>query len=115
MYADGMIYEAIDEQLRNRGWRKVATGTWLYDRTVTMHAAIWAKPASQASSRYNEDDQLDENMPIPETRDGFLYTCWPFWVGEYLTAEEAKKAADKKPWGPVTWSAMTTENSNNLF
>jgi len=105
LYAGGMN---IDELLSNRGWHKVATGTWLYDRTVPMPVAIWAKPASQASSRYDEDDELDENKPIPDTRDGFLYTCWPFNGGEYLTADEAKKAADKTPWGPVIWSTMAS-------
>lgn len=33
-----------EEDRRARGWRKVATGTWLYDRTVPT-IAIWAKPA----------------------------------------------------------------------
>jgi hypothetical protein len=86
-----------------RGWRKVAIGTWLYDRRVPMPVAIWAKPASQASSRYDEDDQLDESKPIPETRDGFLFTCWPWGGGDYLTIEEARTAASEKPWGPINW------------
>ena len=93
----------IDKQLEERGWRKVATGTWFYDRTVPMPASIWAKPARLASSRFDEDDKLDETKPIPETLDGFLYCCWPTHVGEHLTIESAKAAADAKPWGPVKW------------
>ena len=79
----------------------VATGTWLYDRTVPMRISVYAKPARFASSRYDDDDQLDHSRPIPETKDGFLYFCWPGETGEYLTIEDAKAAADIQPWGPV--------------
>jgi hypothetical protein len=85
-----------------RGWRKVATGTWFYDKTIPKPIAVWAKPASEASSRYDEDDKLDESRPIPETRDGFLYVTRP-GRGEFLTLEEAKASADAQPWGPVAW------------
>ena len=92
-----------DEMLEERGWRKVATGTWFYDQTVPMPICIWAKPARDASSLFDEDDQLDESKPIPETKDGFLYCCWPGHCGEHLTIDEAKAAANAKPWGPIKW------------
>jgi hypothetical protein len=41
--------KSIDDLLEERGWRKVATGTWLYDQSVPMPVSIWAKPAHQAS------------------------------------------------------------------
>jgi hypothetical protein len=85
-----------------RGWRKVVTGTWFYDGTVPNPIAVWAKPASESYSRYDEDDELDEHNPIPETRDGFLYCTVP-GQGEFLTVEEAKASADAQPWGPVRW------------
>jgi hypothetical protein len=81
----------------------VATGTWFYDRTAPMQISIYAKPAHFASSRYDEDDRLDESSPIPETIDGFLYFCFPGKSGEYLTIDDAKAWVDAQPWGPVTW------------
>ena len=81
----------------------VATGTWLYDRTAPQRIAIYAKPARFASSRYDDDDELDESRPIPDTKDGFLYYCRPGWSGDHLTIEDAKASADAQPWGPVTW------------
>jgi hypothetical protein len=83
----------------------VATGTWLYDRTVLRPISILRKPASMAYSRFDEVmDQIDENRPIPETKDGFLYFCSLGKSGEHFTAEDAKAWADAQPWGPVTWS-----------
>jgi hypothetical protein len=83
----------------------VATGTWLYDRTIPRRIAVYAKPARFAASRYDEDDQLDESKPIPETLDGFLYFLVPGGDGdgEHLTIDAAKAAADAQPWGPVVW------------
>jgi hypothetical protein len=89
--------------LRERGWREVATGTWLYSGSVPYPITVWAKPASESYSRYDWDDQLDESRPIPETRDGFLYCTLP-GQGEYLTIDDAKTSADSQPWGPVTWN-----------
>jgi hypothetical protein len=93
----------FDAMAERMGWRKVATGTWFYDRTVPMKMAVWAKPAHLASSRFDEDDQLIESRPIPETIDGFLYFCWPGSCGEHLTIDAAKAAADVNPWGPIKW------------
>jgi hypothetical protein len=93
-----------DAVMEAYGWRKIATGTWFYDRTVPMEIAVWAKPACLASSRFDEDDQLIESRPIPETKAGFLYFCWPGESGEYMTVEEAKGEADTQPWGPVMWN-----------
>lgn len=84
------------------GWRKVATGSWLYDGIVPMPIAIWAKPASQSASRYDGDERLDETRPIPQTIDGCLYSPIP-GRGEYLTANEAQASADTEPWGPIRW------------
>jgi hypothetical protein len=92
-----------DAMLKQRGWRRVATGTWFYDQTVPMPISVWAKPPRDASSRFDEDDQLDEGRPIPETKDGFLYCCWPGNCGEHLSVEEARVAANAQPWGPVKW------------
>lgn len=92
-----------EASMEGHGWRKVVTGTWFYDRTVPMELSVWAKPARLASSRFDEDDHFIENSPIPETKDGFLYFCWPGRFGEYMTVEEAKAAADAEPWGPIKW------------
>jgi len=83
--------------------RMVAGGTWLYDGTVRQRLAIYAKPARFAASRYDDNDQLDETRPIPNTKDGFLYYCWPGRSGEHLTIEDVKAWADAQPWGPVNW------------
>jgi hypothetical protein len=96
----------IDAELEGRGWRKVASGTWFYDRTAPMTASIWAAPAHLL--RVDECGQFDETVPVPENLDGFLYFCWPNNDGPYLTAEAAKAAADAKPWGPFRWH----QNSN---
>jgi hypothetical protein len=104
---EGAVVKSIDDLLEKRGWRKVATGTWLYDRTVPMPASIWAKPAHLASSRFDEDDQLDESTPIPATEDGYLYCGWPYSGGDHLTIEEAKAVASAQPWGPITWDEIS--------
>jgi hypothetical protein len=97
------VNDSLSAELEGRGWRKIVSGTWFYDRTVPMRMSVWAKPARLASSRFDEDDHLDESKPIPETKDGYLYCCWPGNCGEPLTIEDAKSAADTQPWGPVTW------------
>jgi hypothetical protein len=61
------------------GWRKVATGTWLYGQTVPMSVSIWAS-AYLTNSRSEEDDKLDQSK-----------------------IDAAKAKADAKPWGPVKW------------
>lgn len=83
--------------------RIVARGTWLYDGTVPQRIVIYAKDARFASSRYDDDEQLDERRPIPDTLDGFLYYCWPGSSGEQRSIEDAKAWADAQPWGPVIW------------
>jgi len=92
-----------EEDRKARGWRKVATGIWLYGGTVPYSIDVWAKPASESYSRYDDDEQLDESRPIPETKDGFLYSTWP-GQGEFLTVEDAKASADAQPGGPVKWA-----------
>jgi hypothetical protein len=77
--------KATDDLWNELGYRKVASGTWYYDRTVPMPVAIWAKPAHLSSSRFDEDEQLIESSPIPATKDGNLYVCWPGNCGEHLT------------------------------
>jgi hypothetical protein len=89
--------------LEKQGWRKVATGSWLYDGVVPKPISVWSKPAHLSSSRFDEDDQLDDTKPIPETLDGLLYCCRPGGRGEFLTVEEAEAGADAQPWGPVKW------------
>ena len=94
---------STDAHMERLGRRKVASGTWYYDRTVPMRISVWAKPAAQASSRYDDDDQLDESRPIPTTVDGFLYFCWPGGRGEHQSVDAAKAETDYQPWAPVTW------------
>jgi hypothetical protein len=101
------MVNSIDDLLVERGWRKVASGVWYYDQTVPMPASIWAKPPHLASSRFNDDQQLVESAPIPATKDGFLYCCWPGHCGEHLTIDEAKAAASAKPWGPIHWDEIS--------
>lgn len=80
----------------------VATGTWLYDGTVPTRMMIYKVPARLAPTRYNDDDELDESSPVPETPDGFIYV--PSSGSDFgWTIDEAKRAADRSPWGPVNW------------
>ena len=89
--------------MSNEGeFKVVARGTWLYDGIVPRLVEIVAKPARLAASRYDDHDQIDERIPIPETPDGWLYQCRP-GGGEGLTLEEAKAWAEIQPWGPVKW------------
>lgn len=83
--------------------KTVAKGTWLYGGTAPMRIEILAVPACFAGSRYDDDDQLDETRPIPETKDGFLYLPSLGASHGYLTIEEAKAWCDAQPWGPVVW------------
>jgi hypothetical protein len=86
------------------GIEVVATGTWLYDRTVPSPISIMRKPATRAYSRFDsETDRFDESKPIPKTKDGFLYFCSLGKSGEHLDVEDAKAWADAQPWGPVYW------------
>ena len=99
---------------------KKRPGTWLYDRSAPREITIKRKPATLAYSRFDyETDQIDEGRPVPQTKDGFLYFCWPANSGEHLTVEDAKKWADAQPWGPVSWSTRvlqspTTSVSDNV-
>ena len=93
----------VDAAMEARGYRKVTTGTWLYDRKVPKKLTVWAKPAHLASSRFDDDEHLIETRPIPKTKDGFLYFYWPGGFSEFMTVEEAKAAADTEPWGPIKW------------
>jgi hypothetical protein len=98
-----MIADPNQARYEKVGWRIVTTGTWLYDRILPKPISIYAKPARLAWARYDEDDQLDESRPIPNTKDGFLYVCVPGGRREHLTLDDAKAEADAKPWGPVKW------------
>lgn len=81
----------------------VLTGTWLYDGTVERRMEICSRPAQYAWSRYNDDLELDESTPIPETPDGCLYYVGATQGGEFTSLAEAMAWADKQPWGPVKW------------
>jgi hypothetical protein len=87
--------------------RIVARGTWYYDGVIPYPVEIYALPARYSSSRLAEDGELtgeyDESIPIPETKDGFLYQCTPFFSGEHLSIEDVKNWAAAQPWAPVTW------------
>ncbi|MGV8840347.1 MAG: hypothetical protein ACWA6X_08590 [Bauldia sp.] len=83
------------------GDRLVASGTWLYGGVKPMRIEIHARRARYAPTRFNEDDDLDESQPIPDTVDGFIYLSDAGIWG--LTLDAAKAAADSQPWGPVTW------------
>ena len=84
-------------------YKVVATGTWLYDKTVPTPIAIYAMPPRLSESRRDDEYQFDDSKPVPETKDGFLYVCEPLGGEEFLTIEEAKAWADAQPWGPVKW------------
>src|SRR5690242_12922963 len=95
--------------------RIAARGIWLYNRTVPHTIEIYAKPAKFARSRFREADEntlalatcdgfvLDENAPIPDTPDGFVYYVGATSGGEFHSIQEAKQWADSQPWGPVHW------------
>jgi hypothetical protein len=92
----------------------VATGTWYCDGSVPRPIAICAKEARFASSRYDWEKcggpTLEESRPIPETKDGFLYYCFPGNSGEYLSIEDAKAWADAQQWGPVAWDSSVADD-----
>jgi hypothetical protein len=87
--------------------KAVATGTWFYDGSIPRPIAVYLKRARFASSRFNHDTDdepsIDESRPIPATKDGYLYYCFPGNSGEHLSVDEAKAWADAQPWGPVKW------------
>jgi hypothetical protein len=83
------------------GDKLVATGTWFYGGVTPMRIEIYARPARFAPSRFDDDDDLDESRPIPQTDDGYVYVAEG--VDWARTLEEAKANADSSPWGPVTW------------
>jgi hypothetical protein len=83
--------------------KAVALGTWLYNGVAPQRIEIRAKPARFASSRYDDDDRLDESRPIPDTKEGFLYYSWPGGATDHATIEDVKAWADAQPWGPVIW------------
>jgi hypothetical protein len=83
--------------------KTVATGVWLYDRTVPRRIEIARIPAEHSRGRYDDYDELDEMIPIPETKDGYLYHVVGPINGEFLSVEEAIAWANEQPWGPVSW------------
>jgi hypothetical protein len=96
--------------------RVVARGVWLYHGTVPIRVEIYARPARFAGSRFKEADEdtppelctrdgfvFDQNSPIPDTLDGFVYSVSVGSGGEFHTIEAAKRWADAQPWGPVNW------------
>ncbi len=94
----------------------VAIGTWYYDGTIPHRVEIHAFPARYSDTRYAEDGEItgeyDESMPVPETRDGYLYACSPFYSGKHLSIEDVKAWASAQPWAPVTWE-WTEETISN--
>lgn len=87
--------------------RIVATGTWLYDKTIPMKIKIYSSPAKYSCTRYNDEEELDESLSIPVTPDGLIYKIFPGW-GEEHTLEKAKAWADGQPWGPCVWDKVIT-------
>jgi hypothetical protein len=83
--------------------KTVAAGTWLYDKSIPKRIEIHARPAKYSATRWTIDDELDESSPIPQTPDGYVYSCFPAKSGEHPTLESAKDWADGQPWGPVKW------------
>lgn len=84
-------------------YKIVATGTWLYDGQVLQDVRVVATPAKYASSRYDENEELDEAAPIPVTADGLVYYVAVTGGREFDSLEAAKAWADSRPWGPVEW------------
>ena len=83
--------------------RTVARGIWLYDGTVPRMIEIYARPAKFAWSRFNDDDEIDETTPIPDTPDGLVYYVGTTSGGDFHTLTDAKRCADAQLWGPVKW------------
>ena len=85
----------------------VAVGTWYYDGLIPHRVEIHSFPARFSASRFAEDGEntgeYDESLPIPETLDGYLYECRPFFSGEHLSIEAVKAWIASQPWAPVTW------------
>ncbi len=83
------------------------TGTWYYDTVIPQRVSIYRIPAKYSSCRLAEYGELtgeyDENIPIPDTDDGFLYYTSPFYSGEHRSVEAVKVWVDLQPWAPVTW------------
>ncbi|WP_139043957.1 hypothetical protein [Allomesorhizobium alhagi] len=94
----------------------VAAGTWYYDGLLPHRVEIHAFPARLSASRLAEDGEstgeYDESLPIPETLDGYLYECRPFYSGEHMSIEAVKAWILAQPWSPVTWDDSETEISN---
>jgi hypothetical protein len=84
-------------------YRKVASGTWLYDGIVPYKVEIFAVPVKFAGSRYDDEDHLDESVEIPETPDGHVYSVNGGHECESLA--RAMEWANAQPWGPVRWDA----------
>jgi len=86
--------------------KTVATGTWFYDGVVPHRIEIYARPAEFAGSRYDDDEQLDEKSPIPETPDGCVYYVGATSGGEFRSLADAMAWAEVQPWGPVKWDKI---------
>ena len=77
------------EQMKvDYGIKTVATGIWLYDKTIPRKIELTSRPAKFSSTRFDEDDQLDEARPVPSTPDGNVYHIGTF-SREFHTIEEA--------------------------
>jgi hypothetical protein len=92
-------------------FRVVAVGTWLYDGSAPRKIDLLARPAEFSSSRWIEDEQtgefvLDENAPVPQTDDGFVYYVGATVGGEFLSITDAISWVDRQPWGPVQWENL---------
>ena len=66
----------------------VAAGTWYYDGLIPHRVEIHRFPARLSASRLADEAEnisdYDESLPIPETLDGYLYECRPFFSGEHV-------------------------------
>ncbi len=83
-------------------WPVAASGQWLYDGVVPYQICIYRIPARFSGTRYDEDEQLDHSLPIPETPDGYVYQFSGFGK-EFGTLAEALKWGNEQPWGPIRW------------
>ena len=90
-------------ELEFEGDRVVATGTWLYGGVAPRKVKIIARDPKFAYTRWDEDDELINDAPIPETRDGSIYVLSLGSYQFFLTLEEAKAHANAQPWAPIEW------------
>jgi hypothetical protein len=83
---------------------EVASGYWLYDGLIRHQVSVVAIGAAFASSRHDQNEEIDPTTPIPETPDGRVYYVQSGGRGiEFDTMQAAIDWANTQPWAPIFW------------